>query len=300
MSLSLRWWRQRCGCWLCCMLLLAANFSYAAITVVDDGGKTVSLPSAATRIISLAPHTTELLFAAGAGKSVIGVSSFSDFPAEAGRIASVGNSSQLDIERIVSLQPDLVVAWKSGNSARQIALLRQLGIAVFESEPQALDQIASSIERLAILAGTEDTGNAAAAAFRKQLASLSAQYQQRASVKVFYQIWSQPLMTLNGSHLVSQVLHLCGGENIFGQLPQIAPTVSIEAVVRTNPEVIFVSDDSTGAIKRWQKFTHLTAVRRNTIFNINSTLMNRAGPRILTGAKQLCENLEQARLYRLH
>ena len=308
MKSELRWWHRRCSFLRCSFflssaLLLATNFSYAAttaITVIDDGGKTISLPTTAKRIISLAPHTTELLFAAGAGKAVIGVSSYSDFPAEASRIASIGNSTQLDIERIVSLRPDLVIAWKSGNAARQIARLRELGIAVFESEPQTLEQIASSITRLAVLAGTEDIGNAAALAFRQQVASLSAQYQQRAPVSVFYQIWSQPLMTLNGSHLVSQVLHLCGGENIFSQLPQIAPTVSTEAVVRANPEIIFVSDASTESIKRWQQFTNLTAVRKNNIFSVNSTLMNRAGPRILGGAKQLCDNLEQARLHRRH
>ena len=156
MKSALRWWHKRCS-FLCCSfllssaLLLATNFSYAAITVIDDGGKTISLPTSAKRIISLAPHTTELLFAAGAGKVVIGVSSYSDFPAEADRIASIGNSTQLDIERIVSLHPDLVVAWKSGNATRQIARLRELGITVFESEPQTMEQIASSITRLAIL-----------------------------------------------------------------------------------------------------------------------------------------------------
>jgi iron complex transport system substrate-binding protein len=294
-------WRHRLGTYcLSGALLLAANFSYATITVIDDGGNTLSLPTSAKRIISLAPHTTELLFAAGAGKNILGVSSFSDFPPEASRITSVGSSTQLDIERIVSLRPDLVVAWKSGNSARQIARLRQLGITVFESEPQTLDQIASSIERLAALTGTEEAASAAAALFRQQLNSLRTQYQQRSSVSVFYQVWSKPLMTLNGSHLVSQVLHMCGGKNSFAQLPQIAPTITTESVVRANPEVIFVSDESTDTIKRWLQFVNLTAVKRNNIFKINSTLMNRAGPRILSGAKQLCENLEQARLHRPH
>lgn len=300
MKPGLRWWHRLGTYCLSGALLLAVNFSYATITVIDDGGNTLSLPTSAKRIISLAPHTTELLFAAGAGKNIIGVSSFSDFPPEASRITSVGSSTQLDIERIVSLRPDLVVAWKSGNSARQIARLRQLGIAVFESEPQTLDQIASSIERLAVLAGTEEAAGTAAAAFRQQLNSLRTQYQQRSSVSVFYQVWSKPLMTLNGSHLVSQVLHMCGGKNSFAQLPQIAPTITTESVVRANPEVIFVSDESTDTIKRWQQFVNLTAVKRNNIFNINSTLMNRAGPRILSGAKQLCENLEQARLHRPH
>ncbi len=304
MILQRRWRRYYRAGWLAGMLLCAANFSSAVcaattrIAVTDDSGKPVQLPAQASRIISLAPHITELLFAAGAGKSIIGVTSYSDYPREATQIASVGNSTQIDIERIVSLKPDLVVAWKSGNSARQIAQLRKLGIAVFESEPHSLDQIASSIERLAILTGKEETGYKAAAEFRMQLTELKKKYQQRAAVTVFYQIWSQPLMTLNGSHLVSEAIALCGGKNLFGTLPQIAPVVSIEAVVRADPEVIFISDEQAEARKRWQPLSGMTAVKRHHIFTLDSTLMNRAGPRMLTGVKQLCENLEIVRSHR--
>ena len=282
--------------WLAASLLLfTTGLACAAVSVTDDGGTVVSLNKPAARIISIAPHTTELLFAAGAGKAVVGVSAFSDFPAEAKRIDSVGSSAQLDLERIISLRPDLIVAWKSGNPARQIARLRQLGIPVFESEPRDFETIATGIERLAALAGTSDKGKRSAAAFRQQLAALQQRYAARPPVRVFYQIWPAPLMTLNHTHLVSQALTLCGAENIFGALPQLAPTVSMEAVIAANPEAIFISDEHAEAGAMWLRFTQLQAIKMKTIFNVNGTLMNRAGPRILDGSAQLCEQVELAR-----
>lgn len=279
-------------------LLLLSCVANAAVSVSDDGGKVITLKAPATRIVSVAPHTTELLFAAGAGAAVVGVSAYSDFPAQAKRLPSVGNSARLDLERIIDLRPELVVAWKSGNSARQIARLRQLGIPVFESEPRDFAAIASNIERLATLAGTSAQGKAAANAFRHKLAALRQRYASRSIVRVFYQIWPSPLMTLNHTHLVSQALSFCGADNIFGALPQLVPTVGIEAVIAADPEVIFISDERTDAGDMWQRFTQLQSVQKKNIFNVNGTLMNRAGPRLLDGTAQLCEQLELARQHR--
>lgn len=275
--------------------LFASCVTCAAVSVTDDGGTIITLKAPATRIVSVAPHTTELLFAAGAGAAVVGVSAYSDFPAQTKRLPSVGNSARLDLERIIDLRPDLVVAWKSGNSARQIARLRQLGIPVFESEPRDFVAIATNIERLSTLAGTNAQGKTAATAFRQQLAALRQHYASRPTVRVFYQIWPSPLMTLNHAHLVSQALSLCGAENIFSALPQLVPTVGIEAVIAADPEAIFISDERTGSSNIWQRFTQLQAVQKKNIFNVNGTLMNRAGPRLLAGTAQLCEQLELAR-----
>ncbi|WP_038496908.1 cobalamin-binding protein [Collimonas arenae] len=270
----------------------------AAISVQDDAQHTITLQQPAHRIVSLAPHATELLFAAGAGSYLVGVSDYSDYPPAAQKIPSVGSSAAVDIERIVSLKPDLVVAWSSGNSASQLARLRALGIPVFESEPHKLEAIASSLLRLGRLAGTEDSGAAAAKAFNARLAQLTATYQQRPPVRVFYQIWQKPLMTLNGSHMVSSVIRLCGGENVFGQLPQLAPTVSTEAVLTANPEVIFAADGGDTPDTGWQRFPKLAAVADNNIFKLTSNWMSRPGPRILDGAAELCQKLDLARGHR--
>jgi iron complex transport system substrate-binding protein len=278
--------------------LAAASVAQAAapISVKDDAGATITLERPAARIISLAPHTTELLYAAGAGKALVGVSEYSDYPPEAQRIASIGGSAALDIERILTLKPDLIVAWRSGNSATQVARLRQLGIPVFESEPRAFDDIPSNLERLARLTGTETVGHAAAKQFRERLQRLANDYRSRSPVRVFYQIWRAPLMTLNDEHLVSQALALCGGENIFGKLPQLTPVVSAEAVVQANPEAIITgSSRSDDAFVAWRRFGRMTAVAQGNLFTIGSDSMSRAGPRVLEGTETLCRLLDTAR-----
>jgi iron complex transport system substrate-binding protein len=207
----------------------------------------------------------------------------------------MGSSSALDIERIVALKPDLVVAWSSGNSASQIARLRAIGIPVFESEPHQLETIATSLLRLSQLAGTEASGAAAADAFKARLAQLDATYRQKPPVRVFYQIWKKPLMTLNGSHMVSSVIALCGGQNVFGKLPQLAPTVSTEAVLQANPEVIFAADGGSSPSAGWRRFPGMAAVAADNLFTLTPNWMSRPGPRILDGAAELCQKLELAR-----
>ncbi|AMP16477.1 cobalamin-binding protein [Collimonas pratensis] len=283
-----------------CAASLAAPLAVLAapITVQDDAQHAVTLPQPAHRIVSLAPHATELLFTAGAGVYVVGVSDYSDYPPAAAKLPSVGSSSALDIERIVSLKPDLIVAWSSGNSASQLARLRALGVPVFESEPRQLEAIASSLQRLGQLAGIPDQGAAAAQDFSARLAQLTATYQQRPPVRVFYQIWQKPLMTLNNKHMVSSVIRLCGGENVFGQLPQLAPTVSTEAVLSANPEVIFSADGGNNVDGGWRRFPKLAAVAGNNLFTLTPNWMSRPGPRILDGAAELCQQLDLARSHR--
>ncbi|GAA4033992.1 cobalamin-binding protein [Actimicrobium antarcticum] len=285
------------GKWAFCLVWLVACATHAApVSTTDDTGHSIRLSAPATRIVSLAPHATELLFAAGAGGVLVGVSEYSNFPEAAKRIASIGGAAAIDIERVVTLKPDLVVAWGSGNSARQLASLRSLGIPVFESEPRDFAAIASSLERLATLAGTEAIGRPAAQNFRTRLQALASTYQQRPPVRVFYQIWHEPLMTLNDSSMVSSAIRLCGGDNIFARLPQLAPVVSTEAVLQANPEAIFTGgEDDPTALASWRRFPSLLAVQRNNLLVINSDWLARSGPRILLGAEQLCIQLEAVR-----
>jgi iron complex transport system substrate-binding protein len=282
----------------CCaaMLSLAVGGAQAAISAVDDSRHAVTLQAPAQRIVSLSPHATELLFAVGAGARIVGAIEYSNYPAEANRIPTVGSATMLDIERIIASKPDLVVIWGSGNLAAQVAKLRAIGIPVFDSEPHDFEAIASSLERLATLTGTDAAGKSEAAKFRTRLARLTADYREREPVTVFYQIWNEPLMTLNDTHMVSSAIRLCGGRNIFGSLPQIAPTVSVEAVLKANPEVIVTgSSAKNDSMAQWRHFPKLSAVARGNLVTIDSDLLTRAGPRILDGTEALCRSFDEAR-----
>jgi iron complex transport system substrate-binding protein len=279
---------------------LAASLpASAAIIVKDDDGNTVTLQKPAQRVISLAPHTTELLFAAGGGSHVVGVVEYSDFPEAAKKIAQVGSNRELDLERIMALKPDLIVVWRHGESERQIEMVRKLGIPMFHSEPQKLDDIPDDVARLGQLMGTEAAAGRTADQLRGQLADLRKRYASRPVVRSFYQVWDQPLYTLNGRHIITDALHLCGGENIFGKLPVTAPVVSVEAVLKENPEAIFATAEKNyGGVSMWKAYPTLAAVRNGNLFTIDGNLLNRAGPRMITGAAQLCEKLELARSHR--
>ncbi|WP_454874568.1 cobalamin-binding protein [Paraburkholderia xenovorans] len=287
---------------LAAALLIGSLHSHAAVSVTDDTGATVTLPAPAQRVISLAPHVTELLYAAGGGARVIGAVSYSDYPPEAKQLPRVGDNKALDLERIVALKPDLIVVWRHGNAQRQIERLREMHIPLFFSEPHRLDDVAVSLTKLGQLLGTSPVADAAAAAYRRDIAALRSRYASRAPVSVFYQVWDQPLMTLNGEHMVSDVIALCGGRNVFAQLEPLVPTVSTEAVLAANPEAIVTAapgatkpDTTLPQLGAWRAWPSLTAVANNNLFAIDGDLINRPAPRIAQGAKQMCEDLDLAR-----
>ena len=269
----------------------------AAITVTDDAGRQVILEQPARRIVSLAPYLGELLFAAGAGHAVVGVSEFSDYPAAAAAVSRIGGGSGLDLEAILALQPDLVVAWQSGNPVNQVERLRALGLTVFLSEPRQLLDVPDTLLRLGRLAGTETIARAAADNFNSRYLQLKDRYAERPPVSVFYQIWEQPLMTLNGEHLFSDALRLCGGRNVFAELPTLAPRVDIEAVLVADPEVIVVAVDNQDSplLSAWRRWPSLSAVADGHIYAITRERLVRHTPRILEGAEELCAILEGVR-----
>ncbi|MGY6129407.1 cobalamin-binding protein (plasmid) [Paraburkholderia strydomiana] len=287
---------------LAVMLLAIALRAQAGIAVTDDTGAVLTLPAPAQRVISLAPHVTELLYAAGGGAKIVGAVSYSDYPPEAQQLPRVGDNKSLDLERIVALKPDLIVVWRHGNAQRQLDRLRELHIPLFFSEPHHLDDVAVSLTKLGELLGTSPTADAAAAAYRRDIARLRAQYADRPAVSVFYQVWDQPLMTLNGEHMVSDVIELCGGRNVFAKLQPLVPTVSTEAVLAANPQAIVTAapgatkpDTTLPQLGAWRAWPRLSAVANNNLFSIDGDLINRPAPRIALGAKQMCEDLDLAR-----
>lgn len=275
----------------CCSLPLQAE-----VTVQDDTGRNVRIPQAATRIVSLAPHLTEQLFAIGAGEKIVGAVDYSDYPEAAKAIPRVGGYSRLDLERILVLKPDLVVAWQSGNDARAVERLQDLGLTVYVSEPRHLPDIADSMVRLGTLAGVPEKGRQQAEAFRQHLDALRHQFQGEIKRTVFYQIWNQPLMTVSGRHLINDVITLCGGRNIFADLEVLTPNVSLEAVLAANPEVIIASGmgkERPEWLNEWKRWPHLSAVKNSRLFVIDPNIIQRATPRLLLGAEKMCGFLHQ-------
>lgn len=281
------------------LLLAAGGARGAGVEARDDLGQVVFLQRPAQRIVSLAPHVTELLFAAGAGGRVVGAVESSDYPPAARRIRRVGGAAALDLEAIVALRPQLVVAWDTGNPSAPIERLRALGYPVYVSEPRALEDIGRTLRRLGRLAGTEAQARTAAAAYERRLQALRNRYAGRAPLSVFYQVWDRPLITVNGEHLISAVLELCGGRNVFADLPALAPQVSLEAVLARQPEVIVMAPAPEVADTwrvGWRRWSGLPAVQADSLFVIDPDLLHRQGPRVLEGAERLCRVLQKARV----
>ncbi len=256
------------------------------------------LAAPARRIISLAPHLTELLFAVGAGERVVGVAAYSDHPPAARALPRIGDSALLDLERIVALKPDLIVVWRDGNSAQQLDRLAALRLPVYSSQIRRLADIESTMRRLGALAGTAAAADAAASRFANAATQLRARYAQRAPLRVFYQIWHRPLLTVNGQHLISEALQLCGASNVFADLKPLTPTVSQEAVLRADPDAIVTgSVDPNGPdnLDGWRRLSALRATRNGHLLVVNPDTLHRQSDRVLEGARELCEKLDRVR-----
>ena len=284
------------------LLLLAlaacAPTALADIVVRDDSGAQVRLKEPARRIVSLSPHITEILFAAGAGDRVVGTVDYSDFPPAAKHIVRIGSYENPDVEAIVALKPDLVIGWQSGNSPRDLEPLKRLGVPLFWSEPERIEDVASNLEQFGELAGTSSVAVPTAAAYRARLAELRQRYSGRAPVRTFYEIWNEPPTTVGGQQIIGSAIRLCGGVNIFDDLTAKAPVVSIEAVLAADPEVIVASGADSARPKwldAWKRWPQLTAATRDNLFSIPPDLIQRHTPRLLDGAEQLCRDLEVAR-----
>lgn len=252
----------------------------------------------AQRIVSLAPHLTEMAYAAGAGSQLVAVVEFSDYPAAARQLPRIGDSFRIDYERLAGLQPDLILAWRSGNPAAVITRLRELGYRVEAFMPRQLDDVADHLQRIGDLAGTTAQASEAAADFRRRLQSLRERYRDAQPVSVFYQVSAQPLMTASDEHFIGQVVKLCGGQNIFADSPQLVPVVSLEAVLDREPAVILAgsgADEDDAGLGHWERWSALPAVRNDQLYAVPADFLSRAGPRLLAGAEAVCTALDAAR-----
>lgn len=282
--------------WAAALVVAPLDGAQATVTAVDDTGATVTLDRPASRIISLAPHITEQLFAIGAGDRIVGTTEHADYPSAAAAIPRVGRAHSLDLERISALHADLIVIWGSGFPPAMLASVQRLGAPVFVSEPRTLADVARSLERLGVLTGQE--GTPAAATFSTKVEVLRRQYAARPPVRVFYQVWASPLMTLSGRHVISEAIRLCGGRNVFEDLVPMAPQVSVEAVLAADPQLIVTAEpggSASQALVVWQRFPTLAATRHRQFLTLDADRINRHGPRLADEIAVLCAAIERTR-----
>lgn len=280
-------------------LLLATSVraAPAPLELVDDAGHAVALAHPAQRIVALAPHLTELVYAAGAGQQLVAVGKYSDFPPEALTKPVISDAFAVNFEALAQLKPDLVLVWGSGTPDRIKSKLRALGVPVYEIEIRSVAGLADTLRGIGRLAGTERVAQARAQSITADWAALKSTYAGRKPVRVFYELWDAPLMTLNGQHLVSSAIEACGGRNLFAEVPTLTATVSWEVAVQRDPELVVTAGapGETAKPGRWAAFKQVSAVRHGQFGHVEGDLLDRSGPRFVDGARELCEAIDHAR-----
>ncbi len=253
-------------------------------------------PAASQRIVTLSPHLAELVFAVGSGHQLVGVSAYTDYPAAVTDLPVIGDAFNIDQERLTLLEPDLLLAWDTGTPAHVIDELRNRGYTVEVITTTSLSDIGAALKRIGALTGRESDATAAADSFSAGLDDIARQSTGAASIDVFYQVYRRPLYTINGTHFVSQLIELCGGRNVFDDLDGLAPLISVEAMLERNPEVILASTDAGQlAFEEWERWPDLPANRFGNRYLIPANDIGRPTPRLLAGARAVCEALQKSR-----
>lgn len=248
------------------------------------------------KVISLSPHTTELAYEAGLGEYLIAVSEHSDYPPEAQKLEQVANFKGINIERVIALQPDLVLAWKGGNPDKELAKIARFGIEIFYSNPHSLEDTADNIEKLGLFSKKPELAASRAAKLRQTLKSIRQAYQHKSKVPYFYQVDSHPLMTNNDQHWPQPLFSLCGGLNIFADSKAPYPQISMEQVVTKQPQAIFFSSVREHPSYPWNAWQeHIPALKNNAIFTISADWLNRPTPRAIRAVEQICAALDRVR-----
>jgi iron complex transport system substrate-binding protein len=268
------------------LIALVAAAAPARRSVPDDTGASVEVPSVNCRIVSLAPGTTAMLFAAGAGPCMVATIAHSAEPAEAASVPVIGDAETLDFEQLLALRPTVVVVAVDVVQRMRIDRIRALGIPVYQVHVTSLAQMPQSLRRLGALTGTEAVADRRAAAFDRELQSIAARYHGREPLRVLYQIWDRPIYTIGGRHVISDALRLCGASNIFGDLETAAPAVTREAAP---PQA------AAEWIADWGRYPTLSAVRDGHVVAYADERMDRMGPSVIEATASLCELIDRAR-----
>lgn len=283
---------------LLCKTAFAVNHTNNSIHITDHTGRQIILSKPATRIISLSPHLTEVIFSVDAGDLIVGTVAYSNYPEKAKSIPQIGSYNAINFESALALKPDLVISWSSGNGPEIVEKFRALNIPIFVSDIHNLEDIAKLQGQIGVLTNRVKQANLAKQTFLSEYNQLKQTYKNKTPVTVFYQVWNEPLQTINGKHLISKIIDLCGGTNVFSDAQSIAPILSIEGLLAKNPEVIIASGMDKARpewLDDWKAWPSLDAVKHNRLYFIPPDIIQRHSPRILLGAKMMCKQLDDAR-----
>jgi iron complex transport system substrate-binding protein len=269
-------------------LLVALLLALAAVAI--------HAAAPAQRIVSLAPHLTELAFTAGAGDRIVATVEFSNHPEAARAIPRIGDAFRVDLERLLALRPDVVLVWESGTPKPTVERIRTLQLRVVSFQTQRLEHVATVLREIGRLAGTSDVAERAASDYERSIRELRERYRDRAPVRVFIEVDDRPLYTVNGQQIMSEIVELCGGRNVFADLNELAPAIGIEAVIAANPQVIVSTDDTVpDAAASWNRWRHIEAVRTGNVYTLRSDDIARATTRLTVAAEAVCRTLDTAR-----
>ena len=278
----------------CCVCLITSVLF--CLSACSDKPEPVALEATYSRVVALAPNLTELVFAAGAGDALVGVSAYSDYPPAALELPVIGDAFVVDQEQLAILQPDLLLVWQSGTPLHIVEELRRIGYNVEVIATRNLTDVARALRRIGELTGYSDEAERVAAAYLDGLRSIEQRFADSDDVRVFYQVDRRPLYTINGEHYVSELIRVCGGSNVFSDLNELAPAVDVEAVVERDPEVMLASSDAgENAFAEWDRWPHIAANRYGNRFMIPADEIGRATPRLLNAAIVVCDALATAR-----
>lgn len=251
----------------------------------------------AARVVALAPHLAELVCAAGACDQLVGAVAYSDYPESVKKLPQVGDAFAVNAEMLLSLKPDLVLSWEGGSAARPEIQLRRLGLHVESIQVEKFGDIERALLKIGSLLHTENAARQSAEAFRRRIDALTLKYRDAPKIRVFFQIQAEPVYTVNRNSPISEAIALCGGINVFADLPKLAGTISKEALIATDPQVVVWGQQEDGARIRalWQRWPQLQAMRLQNLYAMNADTLGRATPRLAEGTEELCKVLDQAR-----
>ena len=273
------------------ILLSFASFEGNANNTSSDQDETI-------KIVTLSPHLAEMIYELGSESSLVGVSSFTDYPESAKSIPRIGDAFVLDLERMTLLDPDVILAWESGTPRKVVEELDNLGYRLEIIKSNNLNEISAALNQIGQIVDKQEQARVIIKKYSDQLKDLKEKYKNKQKVAVFFQIDQQPLFTIGGNHFISEMIEVCAGTNVFSELEQLAPSVSVESVIARDPQVIMsmAKAKSQSDFQYWKKFGNLSANKYDNFYYLHSDALERPTTRIISAGEELCKKLEEARL----